>query len=265
MTGSAYHAKKTIPGCGILLLAGALCLFLPLMARAHEQRLLEIKGKEYLLFIGFSPEPAFVNDRTSVALFVFEVPPGSVSGPVNRFPEGAQYVFDLNITNLQVEVASGDQKRIFEFKGIFPPSTTSYKADFFPTADDVYSFRIFGRLNGVLVDFTTSCTPLPTHSEISRAHPLSAVRTEISPGVVMKLRNVGFPCPISPSTAEFPERGVLPSTTSPTGAREPWSVPPIPWAAVYRGLGGVAALAILAGVILGLRALIRRRGGVPPY
>ncbi len=102
---------------------------------AHERRAVG----QYAFVVGFTSEPAFVEDKNGVSL--------RITRAANNEPvEGAE-------KTLKVEVSFANQKRTFDLRAAFG-QPGSYSADLIPTRAGTYTFRFFGSLDGLAVDET---------------------------------------------------------------------------------------------------------------
>ena len=178
------------------ILAVALLTFAP-FAAAHERDTFKIGDKYYLLTVGSLNEPFIVDNLSGVDLRVAQL-----SGPVGGVAGGAAGkgtpVTGLERT-LKVELAAGDKKETLPFD---PSSNTpgSYAANFIPTVQTTYSYRIFGTIDSNSVDLTFTCVT----GEVSEsAENNSPVKVSDS---ITRLRKVGaFGCPASKRALGFPE------------------------------------------------------------
>jgi len=178
------------------VLAVALLTFAP-FAAAHERDTFKIGDKYYLLTVGSLNEPFIVDNLSGVDLRVAQL-----SGPVGGVAGGAAGkgtpVTGLERT-LKVELAAGDKKETLPFD---PSSNTpgSYAANFIPTVQTTYSYRIFGTIDSNSVDLTFTCVT----GEVSEsAEDNSPVKVSDS---ITRLRKVGaFGCPASKRALGFPE------------------------------------------------------------
>lgn len=104
-------------------------------ASAHERRTVG----NYTFVVGFTGEPAFVEDKNGVSL--------RITRAANNAPvEGAE-------KTLKVEVSFGGQKRTFDLRAQFG-QPGSYTADLIPTRAGAYTFRFFGSLDEQPIDET---------------------------------------------------------------------------------------------------------------
>ncbi len=134
------------------LLAVALSVMLLLglaaTASAHEHR----EVGEYEFTVGFSVEPALVNEPNGLSLDV-QLGHGDDGTPV----EGLQETLDAEIT------FAGETQDL-ELRASFG-EPGSYTADVFPTAEGAYTFRIFGTIEGEDIDESFTSGP-ETFSEV---------------------------------------------------------------------------------------------------
>lgn len=129
-------------------LSVVLMLALASTASAHEHR----EVGEYELTVGFSTEPALINEPNGLSLAV-QLGHGDDGTPV----EGLQETLDAEITY------AGETKDL-ELRASFG-QPGSYTADVFPTAEGAYTFRIFGTIEGMEIDESFTGGP-DTFSEV---------------------------------------------------------------------------------------------------
>jgi hypothetical protein len=172
--------------------AVALLTFAP-FAVAHERDTFKIGDKYYLLTVGSLNEPFIVDNISGVDLRVAQL-----SGPAGETAGKGTPITGLERT-LKVELAAGDKKETLSFD---PSDKTpgSYSANFIPTVQTTYSYRIFGTIDSNSVDVTFTCVA----GEVSEsAEDNSPVKVSDS---ITRLRKVGaFGCPASKRTLGFPE------------------------------------------------------------
>lgn len=137
--------------CGLAILFGVGALA-PLSASAHEHR--EIADDTYAVEVGFLEEPAIVGEKNGLYLNVVKSPE-SVKDTEGHDGSG-EPVEDLADT-LDAEVIYGDQTRELILVAVLDKPGV-YTAMFFPMAEGDYTFRIFGRIEGMPIDefFTSS-------------------------------------------------------------------------------------------------------------
>jgi hypothetical protein len=188
--------KRNIAVSKVLALALALCAVASLAA-AHERDTYKIGEKYYRITIGSLNEPFVVDNMSGVDLRVAEIAsPGANNSPKSARP-GAP-VTGLERT-LKVELAAGNKKETLSFD----PSDTApgaYTAAFIPTVQTTFSYRIFGRINGSLLDLTFTCVP----GEASETTE-DASQVKLS-DAILRIDKIGnFGCPVARSAAGFPE------------------------------------------------------------
>jgi hypothetical protein len=188
--------KITIAALKTIAIAAAFFAAASLTA-AHERSTYKIGGKYYRITIGSLNEPFVVDNTSGVDLRVAEVAAPGANGPSKSGRAGSP-VTGLERT-LKVELAAGNKKETLSFD----PSDTSpgsYTADFIPTVQTTFSYRIFGTINGSPVDLTFTCVP-GEGSETAE----DASQVKLS-GVVLRVDKIGnFGCPVARSGAGFPE------------------------------------------------------------
>ena len=161
----------------------------------------KIGDKYYILTVGSLNEPFVVDNISGVDLHVAQIA-SPAAGSNREMPKGTP-VTGLEQT-LKVELAAGDKKQTLSFE----PSDEvpgAYAANFIPTVQTTYSYRIFGTINNNPVDLTFTCVP----GEVSETAE-DASQVKVSDNVT-RLNKVGaFGCPAGRNTLGFPE----PSLTS---------------------------------------------------
>jgi hypothetical protein len=166
-------------------------------ALAHERDTFKIGGNYYVLTVGSLNEPFVVDNLSGVDLRVSRVtgPAGSDSG---EKPGTGTPVTGLERT-LKVELAAGDRKEALSFvpSGQAPGA---YAADFIPTVQTTYIYRIFGTIEGSPVDLAFACVT----GEVSEAaQDKSEIRVS---DTVTRLNKIGaFACPAPRKSVGFPE------------------------------------------------------------
>jgi hypothetical protein len=176
----------------------AVALVLALMsaaswASAHERDTFKIGEKYYVLTVGSLNEPFVVDNISGVDLRVSQVSGATGSGPGKGAP-----VTGLERT-LKVELAAGDKKQTLSFD----PSDKApgaYAANFIPTVQTTYSYRIFGTIEGSPVDLTFACVPGEV-SETAEDHSQAKISDTVT-----RLGKIGaFGCPAARKALGFPE------------------------------------------------------------
>ena len=179
-------------------------LALPMAALAHETQQFKIGDKEYSIVVGTLNEPTVVDDKAGVALIVTQLGVPSTAAVHDDGDGDAASGAPVEGLDklLKVEVSAGDKKKVFE---LTPQWGTpgSYEAVFFPTVQTTLTYRFFGRINNVPVDFSFSCNPA--------GHPQVAdekVAVEVSKNVTRTLKRGAFGCPLGKADLGFPEPAV---------------------------------------------------------
>jgi hypothetical protein len=188
--------KNQISILSMVVLAIALFSIAPL-ALAHERDTFKIGEKYYLLTVGSLNEPFIVDNTSGVDLRVSQVSGPGGNGANNGTGKGTP-VTGLERT-LKVELAAGDKKETLSLD----PSDKApgvYAANFIPTVQTTYNYRIFGTIDNSSVDLTFTCVT----GEVSEsAEDNSQVKVSDS---ITRLRKIGaFGCPTSKKTMGFPE------------------------------------------------------------
>ena len=188
--------KNQLTILSLVALIIALFSFEPL-ASAHERDTFKVGDKYYLLTVGSLNEPFIVDNISGVDLRVSRVPGPGGNGASEATGNGTP-VTGLERT-LKVELAAGHKK---ETLPLDPSDKTpgSYAANFIPTVQTTYSYRIFGTIDNNSVDLTFTCVT----GEVSEsAEDNSPVKVS---GSITRLRKIGaFGCPASKRTMGFPE------------------------------------------------------------
>ena len=179
-----------------VFLLGAACLGFAPSAAAHERDTFRIGFREYVFTVGSLNEPIMVDKISGVDFRVALVPATGGGHPDHR--EAGTPVVGLDQT-LKVELSAGNKK---ETLALDPVRNTpgSYAANFIPTVQTTYSYRIFGTIDNQPVDATFSCVT----GEVSESAEDNA-EVKLS-GTVTRIGKVGaFGCPSARKIAGFPE------------------------------------------------------------
>jgi hypothetical protein len=162
-------------------------------ASAHERDTFKIGEKYYILTVGSLNEPFVVDNISGVDLRVSQV-----SGPTGGAAGKGTPVTGLERT-LKVELAAGDKKETLSFEpsGHAPGA---YAANFIPTVQTTYSYRIFGTIDSGPVDLTFGCVPGDV-SETAEDHSQIKISETVT-----RLGKIGaFGCPAARKAMGFPE------------------------------------------------------------
>jgi hypothetical protein len=188
--------KNQISILSMVALAIAFFSITPL-AVAHERDTFKIGDKYYLLTVGSLNEPFIVDSFSGVDLRVSQASGPGGNGASNGTGKGAP-VTGLERT-LKVELAAGDKRETLPFD-LSDNAPGAYAANFIPTVQTTYSYRIFGTIDNNPVDLTFTCVT----GEVSEsAEDNSSVKVSDS---ITRLRKVGaFACPASKKAMGFPE------------------------------------------------------------
>ncbi|MDZ4299663.1 MAG: hypothetical protein U1A26_01980, partial [Candidatus Sungbacteria bacterium] len=183
--------------CGISFVIALLALAIPVAALAHEHRVYQIGGKEYVFTVGFLNEPVAVDDRAGFSLAVSMSK--KVGGDTDHHDEDSDAegapVTELEKT-LKVEVSAGSVKKIMDLKAV-RETPGSYEAVFYPSVQTTYTFRIFGTINATPIDLVFSCNSSDTVSD-------DMMEKVVSDSVTQKAKKSGFGCPVSKAESTFP-------------------------------------------------------------
>lgn len=145
-----------------LSLAGVLLLGLAATASAHEHR----EVGEYELTVGFSVEPALINEPNGLSLDV-QLGHGDDGTPVEGLQE-----------TLQAEISFASETKELELRASFG-QPGSYTADVFPTAEGAYTFRIFGTIEDMAIDESFTSGP-DTFAEVESVSAIAFPAVEDS-------------------------------------------------------------------------------------
>jgi hypothetical protein len=166
---------------------------------AHERDTYKIGSKYYVLTVGSLNEPFVVDNLSGVDLRVSQVA-GAASNGARGTGKGVP-VTGLEQT-LKVELAAGNKK---ETLSLDPSDSSpgSYSANFIPTVQTTYSYRIFGTIDSNPVDLTFACVP----GEVSEtAEDKSPMKVS---GTITRIDKIGaFGCPLARDAAGFPEPAI---------------------------------------------------------
>jgi|SRR5579862_8861170 len=181
---------------GVVALVIVLCCIAPLVS-AHERDTFKIGGKYYVLTVGSLNEPFVVDNISGVDLRVAQIT-GPVGNGSNKEAGKGAPVTGLEQT-LKVELAAGDKKQTLSFD----PSDEApgaYAANFIPTVQTTYSYRIFGTINSSPVDITFTCV----NGEVSEtAEDNSQLKVS---DTITRINKIGaFACPAPRKAMGFPE------------------------------------------------------------
>ena len=195
---TAKTARTSVWRAPIALLIGVvaqLCGLVPL-ASAHEHDTFKIGDRNYVITIGSLNEPIMVDKISGVDFRVAQV---AAPGANHAAATGAGTPVTGLEQTLKVELIAGDKKQTLSLN----PASKSpgfYTADFIPTVQTTYSYRIFGTMNGDAVDLTFTCAA----GEFSEsAEDTSQVKVS---GTITRIHKAGaFGCPSARKTMGFPE------------------------------------------------------------
>ena len=169
----------------------------PLSASAHGHTSFEINGKIYSFTVGSLNEPIAVDDKTGLDLKVVSMAHHDTSEAEHA---GAP-VEGLGKT-LQLELIAGGKKKTLSISPAYGVPG-SYRANFVPTIQTTYGYRLFGRIDNVSFDYTWQCNPAG-HPAV----PADKTETIISKGVTRVEAAGSFGCPASKADLGFPEPSI---------------------------------------------------------
>jgi len=143
-------------------LSGVLLLTLATTASAHEHR----EVGEYELTVGFTTEPALINEPNGLSLAV-QTGTEENGPPVEGLQEtlGAEITYAGETMPLELRASFGEPG--------------SYTADIFPTAEGAYTFRIFGTIEGMEIDESFTSGP-ETFDEVMSTSAIAFPAVEAS-------------------------------------------------------------------------------------
>lgn len=194
---------------------------------AHEHRTYEIGNLTFEFTVGNLNEPVFVNDKSGVD-FKAMVNDGKEKKPA----------IDLE-SSLKVQVLAEGKTQTFDLKPAWN-SPGAYKAEFFPTAATMYSYRIFGTINNVPIDITFHCNHEGHVMHGTQEHS----EEKISENVKLISKGGTFGCPQSKENVNFPP---LPTNTVPQEL------------VTYKRQSTLALIFAIIGVLLGGINLWKKR------
>ncbi len=246
-------------------------------ASAHEQMVLKLGDLQYFVRIGFADEPAFIGEPATIEFLIGPGRAPALNSKAYTFlPEGFRPSYlrvpEANTTenNLSVEVVAGEGRHDLSVVPPFFPAQFAHQARFIPTGIGPYSFRFFGKVDGAPFDVTAACVSVASHGETGQLHPPQWGLEELPVGVVRQYKAGAFPCPLARSLAEVS----LLVTGVPAGAaegqtpeEEPFRIGELLWPpppSLTYGLGGLAAIGVLGGIIVVIRRW-RSRRSTPLY
>jgi hypothetical protein len=174
-------------------IAVSLLLLMAASASAHRRQLLQIGAIEYLVVVGFINEPVYTGDKSGVDLAIMTP---DASNPLDARATDVRPVEELEKT-VKVEVKAGPHTKVFDLKPAYR-TPGRYEAVFYPTIPTTNTFRFFGTMREVPVDFTFSCNPMGHVSDEDRTV------LKLSKDVTRKVLHGSFGCPQERTEAEFP-------------------------------------------------------------
>jgi len=181
----------------VFLLGLAYPGFLP-PAAAHEHDTFKIGDRQYVFTVGSLNEPIMVDKVSGVDFRAALLGPAIAGGHSDGHREAGTPGVGLDRT-LKVELSAGNKK---ETLALDPVRNTpgSYAANFIPTVQTTYSYRIFGTIDNQPVDATFSCVT----GEVSESAKDTA-EVKLS-DTVTRIGKVGaFGCPSARKIVGFPE------------------------------------------------------------
>jgi hypothetical protein len=181
-------------------------LFAPFSALAHEKQIFEINGTHYQFTVGSLNEPVVIDDRTGVDLRVSKLAEHDHKDGMEMMDmdhSGKDVIPSTPVTGLEktlrVEIEADGAKKGMDLATVWG-TEGAYKATFYPTKVAVYSYRIFGILDGASFDVTFTCDP--------KGHAMTSAPdktpVDLGGGVVRHERSGTFGCPSPKEAFEFP-------------------------------------------------------------
>lgn len=180
----------------IVSVFSASLLGLPFSAFAHELQVFQIGNEKYAIEAGSLNEPAIIDDTNGVFISVSR---GSGDEEEEADHHGGENAIEGLENTLKVEVIGGDKKKIMDLRPI-SGQIGQYQAVFIPTVQTTLTYRFFGTINAVPVDFSFTCNPA--------GHPISEedkTSTPMGTNVTRVLKKGAFGCPIAKADLGFPE------------------------------------------------------------
>lgn len=181
----------------LFIIFAFLFLLSPIIASAHERRLIKINDKIYSFVVGSLDEPIYVDDKTGVYL---KIGLADTSDLKNFSSEKIQQVITLE-NELKVEIIAGSYKKTQNLSPIHG-EPGSYQSIFFPSDPTTYTYRIFGKINETEVNIPFTCEPT---SENAKAPEPNEKEVVISDKVTQLYQAGKFGCPKDPNQDSFPK------------------------------------------------------------
>ncbi len=181
--------------CSFLVFLFSLLMLAPANVLAHGHTVFEINGKVYSFTIGSLNEPVAVDDKTGLDLRVANMA-GHLEDDHTTTP-----VVGLDKT-LKVELIASGKKKILDISPVYN-TPGAYKANFIPTVQTTFSYRLFGAIDSIPFDYTWTCNPA--------GHPQAAEdksEVRVSEGVLRIEAAGAFGCPTAKADLGFPESAV---------------------------------------------------------
>ncbi len=180
----------------IVSVFSASLLGLPFSAFAHELQVFQIGNEKYAIEAGSLNEPAIIDDTNGVFISVSR---GSGEEDEETDHHGGDNAVEGLENTLKVEIIGGDKKKIIDLRPI-SGQKGQYQAIYIPTVQTTLSYRFFGTINAVPVDFSFTCNPAGHPQTDEDATPL-----KMSADVTRILKKGAFGCPQARADLGFPE------------------------------------------------------------
>jgi hypothetical protein len=162
---------------------------------AHERFVYQIADKPYIVVIGSQNEPIYNGDKSGIDLKVKLADPEDIG---NFRSENALPVEGL-ADSLQAQVLVAGEVHEVELKAAYGKSG-EYYATFYPQTVEAFSYRIYGKIDGVSFDQSYTCQ--------SAGHVMGGEENTdvvvISEGVQQVFNAGSFGCPKDRSQVAFP-------------------------------------------------------------
>jgi hypothetical protein len=226
---------------GLAIFAVA-CLGLSAPASAHEHDTFKIGSKYYVFTVGSLNEPFVVDNMSGVDMRVSELAGPPAAGAGKSADKGAA-VTGLEQT-LKVELAAGDKKETLTFD---PASGVpgAYAANFIPTVQTTYSYRIFGKIGDSPVDLIFTCVTgevsesAKDDSQVKVSDTITRVSKVGAFGCPAPRKNMGFPEP-SLSSYELSQNTQALATAAQSAEKQAATAQTLSIVGIISGLLGLA-------------------------
>jgi hypothetical protein len=165
---------------------------LPSFASAHERGIFEIGGSFYQFVIGSQGEPVMVDDKSGLDLRVTKL--------VSATATSGTPVAGLEKT-LQLEISAEGQKRVQAITAVYG-QVGAYNSLFFPTKSTILTYRVFGSIDGSVVNLSFTCHK---GEHVMGGSP-DTVTKDMGGGITRHMQAGMFSCPSEKEQLGFPVR-----------------------------------------------------------